>query len=65
MKNKADISSIKSEYNLKEIFAYLDYSHILKLLKNNKNLQNRLGLTLDNYKNKFETKKYEYIKKSI
>ena len=65
MKNNADISSIKSEYNLKEIFAYLDYSHILKLLKNNKNLQNRLGLTLDNYKNKFETKKYEYIKKSI
>ena len=58
------ISNIKSNYNLKEIFSYLDYSYILKLLKNNKNLQNRIGLTLAHYKNKFGPKKYEYIKKT-
>ena len=64
MWKNADISNIKSEYNIKEIFSYLDYPYILKLLKKNKNLQNRLGLSLENYKNKYETKKYEYIKET-
>ena len=64
MWKNADISNIKSEYNIKEIFSYLDYPYILKLLKKNKNLQNILGLSLENYKNKYETKKYEYIKET-
>ena len=64
MRIDANISNIKSDYNLKTIFSYLDYPYILKLLKNNENLQNRLGLTLENYKNKSDAKKYEYIKET-
>ena len=60
----ANISNVKSNYNLRVIFSYLEYPYILKLLKNNENLQNRLGLTLTNYKNKSDAKKYEYIKKT-
>ena len=57
-------SKIRSNYNLKTIFSYLDYPYILKLIKYNKNLQSKLGLTLENYKNKSDFNKYEYIKKT-
>ena len=41
---------IKSHYNLKEIFSFVNYERILKLNKNNKYLQRLLGLNIINYK---------------
>ena len=41
---------IKSKYNLKQIFTYLDYFYALKMIKNNKNLQRNLGINLQQYK---------------
>ena len=64
MWNNTDITKIKSDYVLKSLFCYIDYPYILKLSKNNKNLQNRLGLTFENYKNKSDSLKYEYIQKT-
>lgn len=64
MWNNAHITKIKSNYVLKTLFCYLDYPYILKLIRNNKNLQRRLGITLDNYKNKSNFLKYEYNKKT-
>ena len=41
---------IKSKYIFKRLFKYIHERIYLKLLKYNKKLQNKLGLTLDNYK---------------
>ena len=60
----ANVSNIKSTYNLKTLFSYIDYKKILKLIKYNKNLQKRLGLNIDNYKNKSDFPKYEYTKET-
>ena len=43
---------IKSKYCLKEIFIYVNYDNILRLIKNNKKLKKKLGLNIDNYKNR-------------
>ena len=43
------LSNINSKYNLKVIFSYLKYDYVLKLIKNNKSLQNQLGINIDNY----------------
>ena len=50
---------IKSQYTLKRIFAYVDYNRLLGLVKNNKKLQNRLEINLDNYKDRIS---YQYYK---
>ena len=44
------LSNIKSDYILKQIFSFVNYGHILKLVKINKNLQDHLGINIENYK---------------
>ena len=57
--NKTNILKINNDYNLKLIFSYLDYQYILKLIKINKKLQNKLGIKLENYKNKPNYPKFQ------
>ena len=61
IKNKADLSRISNNYNLKLLFSYLDSNRILKIVKNNKKLQNKLNINIENYKKKSEFPKYEFI----
>ena len=51
IKNNNLLLNITSKYNLKLLFSYLKYDYILKLVKNSKSLQNKLGLDKQNYKN--------------
>ena len=44
------LAKITSNFNLKLIFTYLKYDYILKLIKNNKSLQNKIGIKKKNYK---------------
>ena len=62
IQNSADICKISNTYLLKSLFAYLDYQYILKLLKNNKNLQNKLGINIENYKKESNCQNYQYEK---
>ena len=62
MMNKGDINKITNNYILKSLFGYLKYEKLLKLINNNKGLQNRLGINLQNYKEISNFPKYEYIK---
>ena len=62
MLQKETLLKIKSEYCLKAIFSYIDYNYILKLIKKNKIFQKKLGLNIQNYKNKSS---YEYIERKI
>ena len=62
MSEKDILSKISSKYSLKTIFTYADYNLILKLVKNNKKLQNKLGINIQNYKIKTN---YQYIKRKI
>ena len=62
--NNAEISRIKSDYILKSIFSNVDYNRLLKLIKINKSLQKRLGISLENYKNKSDFP-FEYLKKTF
>ena len=50
LKNNNLLSNITSNFNLKLIFTYLKYDYILKLIKNNKSLQNKIGIGKENYK---------------
>ena len=49
---------IKSKYNLKEIFSFVNYECILKIIKNNKSLQEYLGINIINYKKRTS---YKYV----
>ena len=51
MNNNPNFSNIKSKDIMKEILSFLSMCKILKLIKYNKNLQNRLDIS----KNVFET----------
>ena len=62
IQNNTDINKISSIYNLKSLFCYLQYPFILKLVKKNKNLQNKLDISIENYKEIVEYPKYEYHK---
>ena len=62
IRNSADITKIHNTYNLKSVFEYLDYQYILKLIKNNKNLQNKLEISFKNYKKESNYQSYQYIK---
>ena len=55
---------ISSDYILKQIFSFVDYDHILKIVKNNKNLQEHLGINIINYK-KRSSYQYKINKKNI
>ena len=44
------MGNIKSSYNLKNLFSFLDEKTKLKLIKYNKNLQKKLNISLINYK---------------
>ena len=44
------VMSIKSEYNLNEIFSFLGRTNSLNLIIYNKQLQNRLQINLEDYK---------------
>ncbi len=56
--NNNILLNITSEYNLKQIFSYIKYDYILKLIKKNKSLQNKLGISKENYKEYLDV---EYI----
>lgn len=59
--NKTDISKISNNYILKDLFRYINYVYLLKLVKNNKRIQNKLGINIDNYKNRANFPQYEYL----
>lgn len=65
MINEQSILNISNIYNLKSIFCYIDYPSILKLVKYNKELQNRLGIEIENYNNRANYPKYNLIKKKV
>ena len=48
--------NISSNYIVKHIFSYLKYNYILKLIKYNKLIQNKIGFDKQNYKNYSNTK---------
>ena len=48
--NEDKLSLISNKYILKSIFYHINYNHLLKLFKNNKAIQNKLGITLNDYK---------------
>ena len=50
MQNIGDIHEINSDYCLKQIFSYIEYNRILKLLKMNKEIKKRIGISTSNYK---------------
>lgn len=52
MKEKEMLLNVKSDDNLKNILSYSDYNTILKLIKYNKKIQNRLEFSIENYKRK-------------
>ena len=58
------INKISNDYILKSLFLYINYAQTLKLIQKNKNLQNRLGVKLENYKKLSNFPNYEYIKES-
>ena len=60
--NIANINNISNNFILKSIFINLDYKTVLKLVKINKNLQIRLGINIENYKDKSDFPKYGYMK---
>lgn len=49
MLNNTYIDDINSDYCLKQIFSYIEYNHILKLLKINKKIKKRIGINTSNY----------------
>ena len=59
--NDDKLSKLSNRYILKSIFYHLNYNHLLILFKNNKSLQNKAGITLDNYKLQFNYPQYHYF----
>ena len=55
------LSKLSNKYILKSIFYHLNYNRLLKLFKNNKSIQNKAGITLDNYKLQFNYPQYHYF----
>ena len=62
MSNKEIIFKISSDYSLKSIFSYVKYRQVLKLIKYNKSLQERIGIGTKDYKT---ISNYQYIKRKI
>ena len=55
------LSKLSNKYILKSIFYHLNYNRLLKLFKYNKSIQNKAGITLDNYKLQFNYPQYHYF----
>ena len=60
--NEEKLSLISSKYILKHILYHINYNRLLKLFKNNKSIQNKIGITLDNYKLQFNFPEYHYVR---
>ena len=58
--NEDKLSLISNKYLLKPIFYHLNYNRLLKVFKNNKSYQNKIGITLENYKLQSNYPQYEY-----
>ena len=56
------ISKIKSKYILQMIFSHINYNKLLKITKNNKNIQKKLGLNIDLFQN---WSNYQYCEKTL
>ena len=54
------LQNIKSNYVLKSMFNYMDYNRILKIIKYNKYIQNKLAIDIQNYKT---SSNYEIVKR--
>ena len=48
-KQECNIDTIKSKYILKQISEFMEKKTILKIIKNNKNMQNRLEININDY----------------
>ena len=57
------LNSIKSNYILKKIFENVEKNLYLRLLKNNKNLQTKLDLSIDTYKEYYDQIEIDIIPK--
>ena len=58
---KNAFESIRSKYILKEILDILHKKRLLKLIKNNKNIQNLLNIGINDYKEYYEKIEIEII----
>ena len=52
--------NVKCKEIIEQIFSHLKTVHILKLIKYNKSLLNRIGITKEIFKNNSDLPKYEY-----
>ena len=50
-KKMNEFENIKSEYNIKDIFSFLSEKKKLKIIIYNKDLQKKLDINIENYKN--------------
>ena len=50
LKSKVDLDNIKSKHILKEIFEHIKKNKALEIIKINKKIQNKLNLTINDYK---------------
>ena len=62
MSDNEKIMNISSDYSIKLIFSFLKYNQILKLVKYNKSIQNKLGINIENYQT---ISNCQYIKRKI
>ena len=60
--NEGKLSNISSEFCFKKVFSFVNYKTTLKIVKNNREIQNKLGINLQNYKTESS---YSYIERKI
>ena len=63
MSNKNLIFKFSSEYCLKSVFSYLEYDYIVRFLKYNKRLQNKLEIEYNYLKSKYIKRKVKKMRK--
>ena len=58
-----NITDVSSDYILRNIFSFIKYSEIIKLVKYNKKLQTKLDIDINNYVYEYKklTKSYDYL----
>ena len=61
LKSNSDFNNIKSIYIFMQIFNNLNKKKFLDLIKYNKKIQKRLNITIDNYKEYYESIEIEII----